>query len=196
MAWLSVTTHASGDTPVLATVLNNIGADIRAWGGNVDAGECRLTNCAGVDGPGAAAISLKTNGETRLSVAGTGNVTIGTAEATGTLRYLDLRNDSASTGAGVDLRIITGNAAGSGLATVDVVKYATGELYINNNETAATSLVVLGANGSRLYVSQRGTNIVTCASYASNAAAIAGGLVAGDLYMVSGTDPRQIARVF
>jgi hypothetical protein len=35
----------------------------------------------------------------------------------------------------------------------------------------------------------------TCPNYANNAAAVAGGLVSGDLYTVTGTNPLQVARV-
>ena len=50
MAWLSKTDWLAADKPVLATVLNNIGLDLRTWGGNVDAGGNSLANLAGIIG--------------------------------------------------------------------------------------------------------------------------------------------------
>ncbi len=44
MAWLSPTNWQPPDKPVLATVLNNLGLDLRTWGGNVDAGGNSLLN--------------------------------------------------------------------------------------------------------------------------------------------------------
>jgi hypothetical protein len=61
VAWLSLTTHASGDTPVLATVLNNIGADIRTWGGAVDGGGNALANISSLAVYGSAGIGIATS---------------------------------------------------------------------------------------------------------------------------------------
>lgn len=60
--------------------------------------------------------------------------------------------------------------------------------------------VTWGAPGSSLvvgdtYVQVRKPRMTSIPVYANNAAAIAGGLVAGDVYMVSSTDPRQLAIV-
>lgn len=44
MAWNTSTSWVTSDAPVLATVINDIGLDIRTWGGNVDAGGYYLAN--------------------------------------------------------------------------------------------------------------------------------------------------------
>ena len=70
-----------------------------------------------------------------MRIDSSGNILIGSADAGNTLRYLDLQNANTGSSAGAIMRFITANTAGTGVTTVDIVKYKSGGFYINNNET-------------------------------------------------------------
>lgn len=140
-------------------------------GGGVDGGaDAYLALSGGTSGNGNLAIQARgTYGEIkfytggssgsastteRLKIDSSGNVNIGSAANAGnTLRYLDISNTDTGANAGSILRFITSNAAGSGNATADIVKYKSGLLLLNNGEssaTAATSFSVAGAERMRI----------------------------------------------
>jgi hypothetical protein len=77
-------------------------------------------------------------GSGQIVKAANGNVTLG-GDAGDTLRYLDVQNTNSSANAGVDLRLITRNAADSDNIAVDIVKYKTGGFEIANRETNAAA---------------------------------------------------------
>jgi len=73
----------------------------------------------------------------RMRVVGSGDVNIGGATSAGnTLRYFDIYNTDSGNAAGSIIRLITNNAANSGVTSVDMVKYRTGGFVINNNDTS------------------------------------------------------------
>jgi hypothetical protein len=67
---------------------------------------------------------------------------------------------------------------------------------IYENPTSTGTLSIGQNNDASGTMKLAHINLNALASYASNAAAILGGLVAGDLYMVTASDPRQVAIVF
>jgi|688.fasta_scaffold42589_6 hypothetical protein len=75
------------------------------------------------------------NNAQRMAISAAGDVNIGTAaEAGNSLRYFDIQNANTGSSAGAIMRFITANAAGTGVTTVDIVKYKNGLFVINNNE--------------------------------------------------------------
>jgi hypothetical protein len=57
-----------------------------------------------------------------------------------TLRYFDIYNTSSGNSAGAIIRLITNNAANTGVQTVDMVKYRNGTFLIANNDTGASAI--------------------------------------------------------
>lgn len=95
MAWLSRTDFSSSDF-LSAAILNNLGNDIRYWGGNVDAGGNRLSNVI-LEGSGGFTSTLSPinltqgpDGETRLELRTTG--------AGGLLRWVLAKDSAAESG--------------------------------------------------------------------------------------------------
>jgi hypothetical protein len=71
----------------------------------------------------------------------------------------------------------------------------------NNEAGDRAGAIIYGIMGATpadqsLTINALHVNVGDIPTYANNAAALAGGLVAGDLYTVTGTDPRQIAITF
>jgi len=64
------------------------------------------------------------------------------------------------------------------------------------SRVSAGTLLVEDGSGNARDIKVRTATITTLPAYANNAAASGGGLVAGDLYAVTGSDPRQVAVVF
>ena len=108
--------------------------------------------------PAVQAIVLHTASATHyitLTGSNGGNPTIGTsggnlgiaatpvvnASVGNTLQYFDLVNNSTGASAGSIVRLITSDAAGTGTAIVDIVKYKSGSFYIGNNETSASGYI-------------------------------------------------------
>jgi hypothetical protein len=195
MAWLSIITHASGDTPVLATVLNNIGADIRTWGANVDAGGYELTNIGGLRGA-SNVLAIKPDGTERARFTATG-LGIGTTTpqiklevvglaASPSLTYGtgDLSLVRTTTGAQLGCNSLNGAPWGMWLQAKDLVGGALG-IYLNP----------LGGNvGVGTSDPKSKLHVVGLPQYANNAAAIAGGLTAGAFYRTGG-DPDLVCVV-
>jgi hypothetical protein len=90
----------------------------------------------------AAPINFYTSGANlRLAIVATGDVSIGGAAAANTLRYFDIYNTDTGASAGSITRLVTSNTAGTGLTTLDIVKYKTGGAYINNNEPNSAAFI-------------------------------------------------------
>jgi hypothetical protein len=74
---------------------------------------------------------------------------IGGAAGRNTLRYFDIYNQDDGASSGVDLRLITKNAAGTGSAIVDMVKYKSGAFIISNSEgQIALNASLVGTNNA------------------------------------------------
>jgi hypothetical protein len=119
----------------------------------------------GVYSPGADQVGLVTGGVSRLSANATGvvaipgtgtsyfqvdasgDVRIGNLAPTNSLRYLDIANTDTGTGSGAIIRLITQNSAGTSSVSADIVKYRNGAFYINNNETNASTGVIIFTTG-------------------------------------------------
>ena len=128
------------------------------------------TNVFNINASGASVpINLMASNVTQVRILGTasadryitltgsngGNPTIGTsagnlaitatpvvnASVGNTLQYFDLVNNSTGASAGSIVRLITSDAAGTGTAIVDIVKYKSGSFYIGNNETSASGYI-------------------------------------------------------
>ena len=84
-------------------------------------------------------MNFQVGGIERFRINNAGDIQIGTAATTGTLRYVDIQNSAVGNGAGTILRLITSQSDESGTVSADIVKYKTGGLYINNNETLGTT---------------------------------------------------------
>lgn len=80
----------------------------------------------------------------------------------------------------------TNGLASSGTATTALSQIAPGVVGVGNGTAGDTSGTAKMAHA----------NISSLAAFANNAAAAGGGLSAGDLYVVTGSDPRQVAVVF
>jgi hypothetical protein len=186
MAWLSITTHASGDTPVLATVLNNIGADIRTRGGAVDGGGYDCTNNGNVALASGKKLGVGITAAYPLHVSGQEGAL---AAATNVYALAVFSDGGGASNSGIAFN--TGATGATAWRGFMVEK--NGQLF------GITRYDSTGAGG---YVGDfwiRSNGIVSIANvpaYANNAAAITGGLVAGDLYCVTSSNPRQVAVVY
>jgi Pectate lyase superfamily protein len=63
------------------------------------------------------------------------------------------------------------------------------------NRDVASLIRFYAGNAYRVAVTPRGLAVYNLVSYANNAAALAGGLQVGDLYVITGSDPRAVAVV-
>jgi hypothetical protein len=197
MAELTRTDWASGETPVLATVLNNIGLDIRTAGANRDMAGYALINVSALTRAGANAMTFSTNGTERVRIASDGKVGIGTATpqiklevvgqaASPSLTYGtgDLSLVRTTTGAQLGVNSLNGAPWGMWLQAKDLVGGALG-IYLNP----------LGGNvGVGTSDPKSKLHVVGLPQYANNAAAIAGGLTAGAFYRTGG-DPDAVCVV-
>ena len=106
------------------------------------------TNGLSIGTNGASPIIFGTTASERMRIDSSGNILIGSADAGNTLRYLDVQNANTGSSAGAIMRFITANVAGTGVTSVDIVKYKSGGFYINNNETntAAHTAFNVGAS--------------------------------------------------
>jgi hypothetical protein len=95
-----------------------------------------------------AANNTTVTGSERMRINSSGDVSIGSAVNAGdTLRYLDVYNTNTGSSAGAITRLVTSNAAGTGLTTLDIVKYKTGGAIINNNEPSSSGFIGFNVSG-------------------------------------------------
>jgi len=104
-----------------------------------------------------------TNNIERMRIESNGNANIGgVADAGNTLRYFDVYNANTGASAGVNMRLITSNVAGSGVAVVDITKYKNGAFIINNNESNSAAYTAFGVGSSeRMRIDSSGNVLVT-----------------------------------
>jgi len=174
MAWLSRVNFTASDV-LSYTDVNNLGNDIRAWGGNVNGGAYTLSNVvlsassgtmATLTGGTAASSTLtiqSTSGTgttdaiifrtasqlERMRVNTAGDVNIGAANNAGnTLRFFDVYNTNTGSNAGVITRLITSDVAGTGTTVGQILKYKNGTMLFQNSETdsAASMQFFIGAS--------------------------------------------------
>ena len=106
---------------------------------------------AGMGGPTGAALNIDS----------IGNILIGAADAGNTLRYFDVQNANTGSSAGAIMRFITANVAGTGVTTVDVVKYKSGGFIINNNETNTAAFTAFNVGASeRMRIDSSGKALI------------------------------------
>jgi hypothetical protein len=100
--------------------------------------------------------AVSTNNVERMRINSSGDFFVGTAaDAGNTLRYFDVQNTNTGASAGAIMRFITANTAGTGITTVDIVKYKNGLFTINNNEPSG--IFTLGNAGSeRMRITSNG----------------------------------------
>ena len=107
------------------------------WQGGV--GQSSFINSSQASSRSAASpLFIQTGGLTRLAFDNSGNIQM-TNQAVDTLRYFDIYNTSSGNSAGTIIRMITNNAANSGVTTVDMVKYRNGYFGILNNDSAGVT---------------------------------------------------------
>jgi hypothetical protein len=82
---------------------------------------------------------LQTGGLNRFYVGSDGNLAI-VNQGVDTLRYFDIYNTHSGNSAGTIIRLITNNAANTGVQTVDMVKYRNGTFLIANNDTGSSAI--------------------------------------------------------
>jgi hypothetical protein len=195
MAELTRIDWASGETPILATVLNNIGLDIRTAGANRDMAGYELVNIGGLRGA-SNVLAIKPDGTERARFTATG-LGIGTTTpqiklevvglaASPSLTYGtgDLSLVRTTTGAQLGVNSLNGAPWGMWLQAKDLVGGALG-IYLNP----------LGGNvGVGTSDPKSKLHVVGLPQYANNAAAIAGGLTAGAFYRTGG-DPDAVCVV-
>ena len=94
--------------------------------------------------------SWYTNGSERIRIIASGDIQMGqTDPAASALRYFDVYNQENTSGtSGSAIRLITKNAAGAALATVDMAKYKNGDFVLNNTEAGSRSNVIFGTQGA------------------------------------------------
>lgn len=117
-----------------------------------------------------AANNTTVTGSERMRINSSGDVSIGSAVNAGdTLRYLDVYNTNTGSSAGAITRLITANAAGTGVTTLDIVKYKTGGAIINNNEPSSSGFIGFNVSGGERMRITSGGNVginVTSPAYA------------------------------
>jgi hypothetical protein len=105
----------------------------------------------------AAPINFYTNGANlRLAIASGGDISIGSAAAANTLRYFDIYNTDTGVNAGSIMRLVTSNNAGSGLTTLDIVKYKNGGALITNYEPGSSGYLAFGVASERMRIAANG----------------------------------------
>lgn len=108
--------------------------------------------------------TITLNSAGALALAGTTSITLNGADVqignassvVNGLRYLNVYNTDTGASAGAVLRLISSNAAGDGVANLDIVKYKTGGVVYNNTQSGAThqfqiagsAILTLGPSGS------------------------------------------------
>ena len=189
MAWLFKSDWVSNPRNPVLTDLDNISRDIRTWGGNVDAAGNSLTNLGG----------LYTNAGTSTG--------IGTNTPAYTL-------DVKAVAANVAARFAGGATGSSNNCQIRIAGTKDGELWMFGPDTISGSgakdlyFIDLANAGTPVLALIQGTGrvgigtatpgsklaVIGLPVYASNSAAIAGGLTAGDCYR-TGANPDQVCIV-
>lgn len=97
-------------------------------------------------------LTFRTNSSERMRINANGDVNIGgTSNPGDTLRFFDIYNANSGNSAGSIIRLITNNAANTGLTTVDIVKYRNGNFYIMNNDSAG-AIILSNAGSEKLRI--------------------------------------------
>ena len=155
----------------------------KTWPANVDAGGNALLNVgqfvAAVSGGSKRSIAITTWGDASASVGG-----LAMFAANAYLNVPDNVLKYSNTHAGIGACGIVMNAGGVA-GTVGIF-----------GASGATTQDAAFSPTYRILVKPGGAAVVGLSSYANNAAAVAGGKVAGDLYLETGSDPRKVCAVF
>jgi hypothetical protein len=154
MAWNSSTSWSASDTPAMYQVLNNIGLDIRTWGGNVDGGGYELDNIQGTRFiPGALPGTTYTVASATWSAA-TATVTIGTHFiAVGQLVTISGINPSGFNASSVKVTAVTATTISYSVAVNPGTYVSGGSVLVGTAPTAGMvaidpNMTVLMYNGS------------------------------------------------
>lgn len=145
-------TISSGSTTSTPLNLNNTAVGGRNWS--------LFNSGGGLSGIGTVGFYDNTAGATRWYITPSGS-TVSTVENSIInnqvgLTYSNLQNLDPTSNSGVDLRMITRNAANSGNAVIDMVKYANGSFSISNSEPSAGNSILLQTTNTQIKMDNSG----------------------------------------
>lgn len=169
MAWNTGTSYTAASAWG-ATEANGVGLDFRTWGSNVDAASYNLSNLG--------VLTFHANGYVQSPLKLSTNESF--TDLGATMPYYGLGYYGDPAGAEADFCVGLSGWGGLRFLTANALRMAitnTGSVGIGT-ATPTAKLQVVGL-----------------ASYANNAAAIAAGKTAGAMYIVTGSDPAQVAIV-
>jgi hypothetical protein len=107
-------------------------------------------------------MTFGTSGAERMRIASDGNIQLGSANAnTNAGRFFDIYNTGADAGTFAVMRFITQQVASASTVSADFVKYKSGGLIINNNDTHANAHTSFGVGSSeRMRIDSAGNLLV------------------------------------
>lgn len=173
---IGTVTPSSGRALTLDSATNYFGIDFQTSG--TTRGKIIQEATGNMYYDAGAALIFRSNGATeRMQISAAGDVAIGNAAgATNTLRFFDVYNTDTGASAGAIQRFITSNVAGTGVTSLDLIKYKNGGAYINNNEPNAAAFTAFQVSGSeKLRISSTGINVTGAMSATSLAGTAATG---------------------